>query len=453
MVELANKVSILILGILTGLVIWVGSAAYDCFVLQIGDFLSCLISAPEPRLSIRVSAVLTGLAVGIGGQVFANKILANQRMKALFEHSNDGQILIDPDTGKILEVNGRVVDFLGYDRSEILRMSLADFHPHEIGTATEFLNRVLCDGTGLEDSLSCRRKDGTFMPAEVSAKAFEDAGRRYVVVSLRNISKRVRAQQEREAALHEAQIASRAKSDFLAVMSHELRTPLNAILGFSEMISRQQLGVIEIPAYREYADHIHKAGKHLFGIISDILMLTRIERGREPFEPEWVCLKDICASVAQMLTNFADDHGILLTTECAAGAPLAWVDERKVKQILTNLISNSVKATARGGRITIRYEYGKSAGHMIAVDDTGSGMSDEQIASSFEPFTAANGASPLKRGVSESGIGLGLPLSRQLADMHGGRIAIKRRQPCGTQVAVFLPGQVTSTKSELMKAS
>ncbi|PIW26488.1 MAG: hypothetical protein COW30_14790 [Rhodospirillales bacterium CG15_BIG_FIL_POST_REV_8_21_14_020_66_15] len=434
-----NRFSILALGLLFGIVVWIGSAAYDCYVLQIGTFLECLIAAPEPRLEIRVTAVLTGLLVGIGGQFFTNRMLASQRMKALFEHSNDGQILLEPDSGRILEVNRRIVDFLGYERSEILTMTLADFHPHDITTATEFLNRVLCDGTGMEDGVSCRRKDGTLMPAEVSAKAFQDGGRRYVVVSLRNISKRVLAQQEREMALREAQIANRAKSDFLAIMSHELRTPLNAVLGFSEMIAREQLGPIAVAAYRDYGGYIHHAGKHLLGIINDILDLARLERGKDPLAPEWTDLCATCETIVQMFTPAADEAGVILTYECEESGPGYWIDERKVKQIITNLISNSIKFTPDGGRITVIQRTISESEHVIEVLDTGKGMSQEQIENSFKPFAAPCGASPLRRGTSGAGIGLGLPLSRQLTEMLGGALEIESEIGRGTKVSVRLP--------------
>src|SRR5262249_13967630 len=189
-----------------------------------------------------------------------------------------------------------------------------------------------------------------------------------------------------EEARRRAEAANVAKSRFLATMSHELRTPLNAILGFSEVMKCELLGPIENANYRDYAGSIHDSGRHLLQLINEILDLSRIEAGRYELNEEPVRFSDLIEDCLRLLKLRAESKGLNIVLEFAKGLELIWGDERALRQICLNLLSNALKFTPRGGRINIILAATPDGGQMLSIKDTGPGIPKEEIPRVMQAF-------------------------------------------------------------------
>ena len=237
-------------------------------------------------------------------------------------------------------------------------------------------------------------------------------------------------------ALLDAREASRAKSDFLANMSHELRTPLNAIIGFSDVLRHELHGPLGSPRYQAYADDIHASGTHLLGLISDVLDHAKAESGAASLHEEASALgPNIVEPSVRLIAGRAENDGIAI--EIAPDLPQVAViaDTRKLVQVVTNLLSNAVKFSEPGERVTIGARVLTDGRLAVEVADRGCGMSEADVALSLEPFSQVGG--PNRR--HHEGTGLGLPLARQLTELHGGQMTVSSALGVGTTVTLVLP--------------
>ncbi len=250
--------------------------------------------------------------------------------------------------------------------------------------------------------------------------------------SLGEMAMRKRSEQAMRAARAEAEIASRTKSAFLATVSHELKTPLNSIIGFSDVI--QTLRTSE-PKSAEYAEHIAKSGRRLLEVVSDILDISKIESGGFVLNRQPADLGDIVDAAVDGMRDAAAGRGQTLDARVPRDLPMLSLDAKRVRQILTNLISNANKFTPERGRIFVVARRNPDGGAAVAVADTGVGMTDEQVAVALRPFGQVQGH--LAR--TEEGTGLGLPIARGLARQHGGDIHIQSEPGKGTTVLLTLP--------------
>jgi two-component system cell cycle sensor histidine kinase PleC len=235
----------------------------------------------------------------------------------------------------------------------------------------------------------------------------------------------------------EARAANAAKSEFLAHMSHELRTPLNSIIGFSEIMKTEMLGPIGTPKYKSYAVDIHDSGTHLLNLINDLLDLAKIEAGRLELYEEDCDLAQIIAASLHLLGEPAQRASVRLSQHCDPTLPLVRGDERKIRQILLNLLSNAIKFTPAGGEVSVRARLLGDGAVTISVADTGIGIPADQIERVMEPFTQVEHV--LSR--SYAGTGLGLPLCKELAQLHGGTLVLTSIVGAGTTVTLTLPKQ------------
>src|SRR6201994_3973523 len=236
-------------------------------------------------------------------------------------------------------------------------------------------------------------------------------------------------------ARHRAEAANVAKSRFLAQMSHELRTPLNAILGFSEVMKSEIFGVHAVPVYKEYSADIHNSGVHLLNLINEILDLSRIEAGRYELNEEAVSLVHVVADCHHLLKLRASSRGITIHEVFEQGMPRVWGDERATRQIVLNLLSNSIKFTPQGGEIWLKVGWTASGGQYLSVKDTGSGLAESEIPIVLASFGQVSNS--IKS--AEQGAGLGLPIAKSLIDMHGGTFTLKSKLRIGTEVIVTFP--------------
>ena len=235
-------------------------------------------------------------------------------------------------------------------------------------------------------------------------------------------------------AMLRAQAANRTKSEILANVSHELRTPLNAIIGFSELICTQLLGPAGKDKYLEYARDVHDSGKHLLGVINDILEFAKIDAGEMKLYEDVTDLAQVLASCRNMIAGRAHKAEIRLDIPAEADGVLIWADERKLKQILLNLLSNAVKFTPAGGRVGVAI--GQDAeGIWMKVEDTGIGIAPEHIERAMAPFQQVD--SDLNR--RYEGTGLGLTITTSLVQLHGGKFELESTLGEGTTATVRLP--------------
>ncbi len=236
-------------------------------------------------------------------------------------------------------------------------------------------------------------------------------------------------------AVNAAEAANRTKSEFLANTSHELRTPLNAIIGFSEIMHLEQFGSIGNPRYKEYAGNVLESAQHLLTLINDILDVAKIEAGKLELEEAAAEPAELCRQTLRLVEDRAARAGIALACELPGDLPRLRIDPRKVKQILLNLLSNAIKFTPRGGRVELAAGRRADGGFGFSVRDSGIGIAPEDQPTALAPFGQVD--SQLAR--KFDGTGLGLPLSRALANLHGGDLELDSAPGQGTIVTVTLP--------------
>ncbi len=232
-----------------------------------------------------------------------------------------------------------------------------------------------------------------------------------------------------------AEEANLAKSRFLATMSHELRTPLNAILGFSEVMVKEILGPLNNEHYREYLGDIHSSGTHLLALINEILDLSRVEAGRYNLHEEAVRLDFIAAECEQMVNLKAKNKDINIDLQAEADLPRVWADERSIRQVILNLLSNALKFTPRGGKVWIKIGWTAGGGQYVSVSDNGPGIAEEEIPIVLSSF--GQGSIAIKS--AEQGTGLGLPIVQALVEKHEGTFELKSKLRVGTEAIVILP--------------
>ena len=245
-----------------------------------------------------------------------------------------------------------------------------------------------------------------------------------------------------DSARSRAEASSLAKSRFLATMSHELRTPLNAILGFSEVMDREIMGPLDNKMYKEYVGNIHDSGQHLLKLINEILDLSRIEAGKfELFESD-ILLSDVAHDCFTLLELKASGKHINFVQDFADGLAPIWADEKSVRQISLNLLSNAIKFTPPHGTICITVGLKDNGEQFLRVCDTGPGIPEDEMPKIMQAF----GQGSLAHENAEGGTGLGLPIVKNLIELHGGRFELESVLRKGTTATIYFPKRRILTK-------
>jgi PAS domain S-box-containing protein len=333
--------------------------------------------------------------------------------------------LVESGSLQLMQANRSATERLGYAPAEMLGLSLADLLFHGDRALLEEHLAPLRDGGQTEVLLEAkqRRRDGSSYPVEARIQVTQSTEPELLLVISQDIS-------ERNEAL-EARQESREKSRFLAAMSHELRTPLNSILGFSQLLLTDRFGTLT-EKQAKYVANVESSGQHLLLLINDLLDLSKVQAGKMDITVSAVELFEVIEESAAKMTELADAKSIQL--KVAGDTDLiVLADPLRLRQILLNLLSNAIKFTDSGSvRIAA-----SPAGEEVRLDvtDTGVGIDAEDLERMFEDFTQAKSG----RSKSAQGTGLGLPISRRLAELMGGRIEVASKVGEGTTFSLFLP--------------
>ena len=320
-------------------------------------------------------------------------------------------------------------------------------HPDDRATMADALNRAAEQGQDYQIEYRIIRPDGEIRQVLMIAKAvFDDSGRVLEFTgTAQDVTEQKRAETALLAAKEQAELASRAKTEFLANMSHELRTPLNWIIGFAELIKNEMLGPIGETKYREYIEDIHTGGLHLLDLINDLLDLAQIESGNAKLHEKAVDLGSLVTSCAKLMTERAASAGVRLGFEIpTTEMPQLYADQRMVKQILINLLSNSIKFTPQGGEVVVRSWLSPENQFVIQVTDNGIGIAPNDIPKALGRFQQVEGH--LSR--TTEGSGLGLALTKSFAELHGGTLDLESSLGEGTTVTVRFSADRTLPPAE-----
>jgi PAS domain S-box-containing protein len=361
-------------------------------------------------------------------------------------HSMADTLVVIDDQGRIVTANRAALDLLGYEEDELRGKPIAyicgeGVTPFDTGRGVD-LGRI---GQMNNVETAYVTKDGRRVPMSFSGSMMRDAegAVQGVVCAAQDITDRKRAEEELRQAKEAAESANTAKSTFLANMSHELRTPLNAILGYSEMLQEEaaDLGQDDfIPDLRK----IHSAGKHLLNLINDVLDLSKIEAGKMQLFLETFDVPTLIDEVVSTTAPLIDRKANTLEIRCPRDVGTMHADVTKVRQTLFNLLSNASKFTEQGV-IRLVVERGDRQGvdtFTFSVQDTGIGMTPEQLGKLFQAFSQADASTTRKYG----GTGLGLAISRRFCQMMGGDIVVTSEYGKGTTFSVHLPARVQEAK-------
>jgi len=363
---------------------------------------------------------------------------SERQMRRVVEGSLQGIVVRTSD--EVLYLNDGYAKLLGYDGARELyslgREALNNsIHPDDQAMVLERI-RARTAGEEVQSHYELRlmRRDGSIAWVDTLATLVNWDGKPASLSWLTDITARKEAEAELVKSKEAAEFANRAKTEFLANMSHELRTPLNAILGFSEVITAGMFGAVGNPKYVEYARDIHRSGEHLLDLINDVLDLAKLEAGKLDLRETDICLGELAEQCLTLVKTRAAEGGVTLDARIPPNLPALRADARAVKQILLNLLSNAVKFTPEGGRVTLAA--GADARRLwLSVSDTGIGMSAADIAVALAPFGQVD--SQLAR--KHQGTGLGLPISRSLARLHGGDLEIASAPGKGTTMTATFP--------------
>ena len=319
----------------------------------------------------------------------------------------------------------------GYAPDEAIGRSISMLVPHDRQDEIPMILQRIRDNQSLEHYETQRlTKLGRTIDVSLTISPFKDGDGRVVGASAiaRDVSDRVKAEREREAAREEADRANTAKSEFLSRMSHELRTPLNAVLGFAQLLEMDDL----TPDQREGTQEILKAGKHLLGLIDEVLDISRIEEGKLRLSLEPVGAVSLAEDCISLLKPQAEHEGVrlLLERDHVEGSGYVTADRQRLRQVLLNLITNGIKYNRHHGSVTISFE---AAGprYLIHVTDTGDGIRSDQMERLFAPFERLNA-----EGSGIEGTGLGLALSRRLCEAMAGTLSVTSEPGTGSTFTV-----------------
>ncbi len=358
-------------------------------------------------------------------------------MASIFDVGEIGIIITDHN-GRIIRVNDNFVRTFGWSRDELLNADVVGLvTPDEREAARRSHNEFIGTGGRSTGELKIIRKDGSIANALFTTATLElSQKRRFQVTTVMDITLRKQMEESLRHAKEQADAANRAKSAFLANMSHELRTPLNAIIGFSEMMIKETFGAFGHAKYKEYLTDVHASANHLLEIINEVLDMSKIEAGRIELDEDEVDVRELIASVSRMMASRAFGNDVKLKENVSPNLPNLIADQRLLRQILINLVTNAVKFSSSGGIVTTHAMMLSDGRLQISISDEGIGIPKDKIRQAMEPFGQV---SDQPENAKQQGTGLGLPLAKAMAELHDGALTLESELGKGTTVYVTFP--------------
>jgi PAS domain S-box-containing protein len=359
-------------------------------------------------------------------------------LRSALDTASDGVMLVDPQ-GTVVSANQGAERLFGYGANALAGRALAELLAPESVDAVYACLHSLADQGGARqprdgrEVVGCSRQ-GSPLQLFMSAGLIAGSPDKFCL-AFRDISGWKTAEEELTRAKRQAEKASSAKSDFLARISHEIRTPLNAIIGFSEVMMEERFGPVGNERYREYLKDIHASGGHLLSLINDLLDLSKIEAGKLELTFASVSLNDLTQQCVAIMQPQANRERVIIRTSLPPALPQVVADARSVRQIVLNLLSNSIKFTGAGGQVIVSTAFNDNGEVALRVRDTGIGMSEKELVAALEPFRQL--ATSVHSG--SGGTGLGLPLTKALAEANHASFYIKSAPKAGTLVEIAFP--------------
>ena len=361
------------------------------------------------------------------------------RLQAIIDNMAQGVAVFAADDA-LIALNEAAIRMLGLPEAEItpgtidisLFMALLAASDCPVGVDAVRITSDLAENIRERPEMVFEHGAANGVVMEVRSSSMPGGG---LILSFTDVTDRKRTEQTLREAKDAAERGNRAKNTFLANISHELRTPLNAIIGFSEMMKHEIFGPLEPANYRTYVDDIHESGMHLLELINDILDMSKAEAGMTDLQESAVDVADIIRTSVRMMTRRAYNAGLAVEEDLPERLPMLLADERRVRQIVLNMLSNAVKFTDDGGRISVGARIDSDGCYQIQIADSGIGMTAEDLVRVMEPFVQAD--TRLSR--KYEGSGLGLPLTKALIVAHGGTLTLASEPGKGTTATVTFP--------------
>ncbi|MBW4443600.1 MAG: PAS domain-containing sensor histidine kinase [Plectolyngbya sp. WJT66-NPBG17] len=383
------------------------------------------------KLLFRDEELIGGM--GIGRDITERKRIEKQLQifSRAVESAYDSTVITDLN-GKIVYANSAASRIFNWQAEMLVGTHAAVFYPERKQTELLIAQAI---GGGWSGEVICHRRNGDSFPALVSVSPILDEHNQPTAVSMitRDITQQKQTAAELAAKNDELERASRMKSDFLANMSHELRTPLTSILGFSSILQKQIFGALN-SKQQLYIHQIYQSGQHLLGLINDVLDLSKVEAGQLRLELAPLVVDEVCEKTLTFVNEQARIRGLTLTSSIEPNLEPLMADELRLRQMLLNLLSNAIKFSNEGGEIGLNVKMCGESLH-LTVWDQGIGIPEDKQHLLFHPFQQVDGS--LSR--RHEGTGLGLALTKKLAELHSGTVVMESKEGEGSQFTICLP--------------
>jgi len=392
--------------------------------------------------SSALALVLTGSETELALEKFKRALAAaeseNRAIKSFLDRLPQGVVTLDRQ-GNIEGANAQAAALFGQGQNDMAGHSLGEFlAPESKRVAREYFERVANGAHGDGNSagnaidVAARAGENRLIPLALTLTRI---GPDRFAAMFHDITASRQFEEELRNAKREAAQATAAKNEFLTKVSHEIRTPLNAITGFAEIIMAERFGPVGNERYREYVKDIHAAGTHLVALLNDLVDLSRIETGKAELNFANISLNALTQQCVGIMQPQANKARIIIRTALTPALPNVVADERSIRQIVLNLLSNSIRLTGPGGQVIVSTAYSDSREAVLRVRDTGTGMSEKDIQAALEPFRETVTPDSLGSG----GTGFGLPLTKAIAEANRAHFSISSAPNAGTLVEIAFP--------------
>jgi PAS domain S-box-containing protein len=363
--------------------------------------------------------------------------LASGELQAMLDRASDGAVTLD-SAGRIVLLNEPAERLFGYRQNEIagesvLMLLSPQSHPETTARLESLSHGGESEAAFRPLQVFGRDRNGASIPLSLTLARIGPSEAPQFCALVRDLSRERETERRLIGAREAAEAASTAKTDFLAQVSHEIRTPLHAILGFAEVMLEERFGPVGNERYKDYLKDIHASGNHVMSLADDLLDLSKIEAGKLELAFASVDANSVIRECVSLMQPQAARERVIMRVSLHDRLPRVMVDERSLKQIMLNLMSNAVKFNEPGGQVIVSTAVDAAGQAVIRVRDTGVGMNENEVGLALAPF------SQVGRGGAKGGAGLGLPLTKALVEANKAEFSIKSRREQGTLIEIAFP--------------